>query len=87
MGSQALVLSEGAYSNPVVNGETIAPGSALVVSGVTISLPTSATDVIVDGTTTVGLGGAILSVLGIYSGTAPAAAPTATGNRNGNGSV
>ena len=87
VGSQALVLSEGASSDLVVNGQTIVPGSAIVVSGVTVSVPTGAMDIVVDDSTTAGLGGAILSDLGFNPSTETTAAPTVAGNGNGNGSV
>ena len=66
IGSEALVISEaGISSDLVIDGHTVAPGSQTVIIGVTISVPTQATDVIIDTTSTLGLGGAILAGLGI----------------------
>ena len=65
VGSQALAISQAGTSAFVIDGQTIAPGSQTVVSGVTVSIPTQGTDVIIDASTTAALGGAILSGLGI----------------------
>ena len=78
VGSQALVISEDPSSDLVVDGETLAPGSVITVNGATVSLPTSGTGVVIDGSST-GVGGLILSALGIYPSTA-VSTPTVAGN-------
>ncbi len=87
VGSQALVISQlGTSSALVIDGQTIAPGSQAVINGHTVSFPIQGTDVVIDASTTAGLGGAILSALGIApSTTAPAvgAGSTPTGGSNG----
>ena len=50
------------------------------MSGVTVSVPTGGTDIVVDDSTTAGLGGAILSGLGFNPSTETTAAPTVAGN-------
>ena len=50
------------------------------MSGVTVSVPTGATDIVIDDTATAGLGGAIPSGLGFNPSTETTAAPTVAGN-------
>lgn len=73
VGSQALVISQLGTSAVVIDGQTIAPGSQAVIGGHTVSIPIQGTDVVIDASTTAGLGGAILSAIGVAtSTTAPA---------------
>ena len=70
VGSQAVVISQLTTSSALVaDSQIVAPGSQAVISGVTVSVPTQGTDVIIDGSTTAGLGGAIFSALGIAPST------------------
>ena len=83
VGPQALVIShEGSSSDFVVDGHTIEPGSQAIISGVTVSEPTQARDLVIDATTTAQLGGAILSALG-YAPSATSGGEASTGIGNG----
>ena len=79
-GSQALRVEKGPSSALIVDGRTITPGGEGVIVGITISLPTSGTDLVV-GTSSIGLAPLIMSGFGIN--------PTSTGvpNATFNGST
>lgn len=84
-GSQVLQISQGPPSDLVVGGNTPAPGSAVTVNGITVSLPVLGTNAVVDGTST-SLGGAIRSGWRTLP-TTDATAVTMGGRGTGNGSV
>lgn len=83
--SQVLQISQGLPSDLVVGGNTPAPGSAVTVNSITISLPVLGTNAVVNGTST-SLGGAIRSRWRTLL-TTDVTAVTIGGRGTGNGSV